>query len=98
MSGSRGALAAVAATGALAAAGPALGIDMSQRSPFLPPPDGSFTAESLAVGGAGARRARQGSGRPAPPSDPSSPASTRGTHLAGLRKRLLVGPPALEGD
>jgi hypothetical protein len=49
MSGSRGALAAVAATGALAAAGPALGIDMSQRSPFLPPPDGSSTAEALAL-------------------------------------------------
>jgi hypothetical protein len=49
VSGSRGALAAVAATGALAAAGPALGIDMSQRSPFLPPPDGSSTAQALAL-------------------------------------------------
>ena len=49
MSGSRGALAAVAATGALAAAGPALGIDMSQRSPFLPPPDGSSTGRALAL-------------------------------------------------
>src|SRR5512132_3797655 len=49
MSGSRGALAAVAATGALAAAGPALGIDMSQRSPFLPPTDGSSAAEALAL-------------------------------------------------
>jgi Subtilase family len=49
MSGSRGALAAVAATGALAAAGPALGIDMSLRSPFLPPPDGSSSSEALAL-------------------------------------------------
>src|SRR5215216_1419302 len=49
MSGSRGALAAVAVTGALAAAGPALGIDTSQRSPFLPPPDGSSTPEALAL-------------------------------------------------
>jgi hypothetical protein len=49
MSGSRGLLAAVAATGALAAAGPAFGIDMSLRSPFLPPPDGSSSAQALAL-------------------------------------------------
>jgi subtilisin family serine protease len=49
MSGSRGLLAAVAATGALAAAGPALGIDISLRSPSLPPPDGSSTAEALTL-------------------------------------------------
>ena len=49
MSGSRGALAAVAATGALAAASPALGIDMSLRSAFLPPPDGSSSSEALAL-------------------------------------------------
>ena len=49
MSASRGLLAAVAVTGALAAAGPASAIEMSLRSPFLPPVDGSAAAQAFSL-------------------------------------------------
>jgi subtilisin family serine protease len=50
----RGFLAAAAVTSALVAAGPAAAIDMSLRSPYLPPVDGSANAQAFSL-------ARQGS-------------------------------------
>jgi hypothetical protein len=49
MSGPRGALAVAAAMGALVAASPASAIDLSLRSPFLPPIDGSARTEALSL-------------------------------------------------
>lgn len=49
MCAARGLLAAVAATSALAAAAPASAIDLSLRSPLLPPVDGSSRAEAFSL-------------------------------------------------
>ena len=49
----RGLLAAAAVTSALVAAGPAAAIDLSLRSPFLPPVDGSSPAEAFSLAGTG---------------------------------------------
>ncbi len=49
MSAARGLLAAVAATSVLVAAAPASAIDLSLRSPLLPPVDGSSRAEAFSL-------------------------------------------------
>ena len=49
----RGLLAAAAVTSALVAAGPAGAIDMSLRSPYLPPVDGSGSAEAFSLAAKG---------------------------------------------
>ena len=49
MSARRGLLAAVAVLSAFAAAGPASAIEMSRRSPFLPPVDGSASPQAFSL-------------------------------------------------
>lgn len=49
----RGLVAAITVTGALVGAGPSAAIDMSLRSPYLPPVDGSSTAEAFSLASQG---------------------------------------------